>query len=473
MLKKDNNSLNLNLRNSTRRATSKLVAAKDASVIKPTLRPVSIQADNNYNKSLGALLTSQAEEFLMAPSPTPKSMAMSLPSSEFFIADKDSILLSESEIFQVNNNESSSPIRIKRSKIKSKMIKNYQNINNSNEDEEETFSYETDHDEKKRVLDLYDTEKENFNLENRNFNRSNVNNVQSALKRPISYPIAARSSNTPAQNHVILSDKEKDKQLDKGLRHFSAKVCAKVEEKGVTTYNEVADDLVQQIGLELGKCDHKNIRRRVYDALNVLMAIDIIRKEKKEIRWLGLPNETVDDLRELEIEKAALQERIGEKSRNLKEILRRCISLKNLIDRNSETNLIVNTSNKLSLPFILISSARDCHVHCEMLEDRTQYFFEFNTSFQINEDIELMRLMGLDTGKVEKIKSFFPKELVAQVLMLCLNNNNNNSTDFDMTNSGGQLTPVNNSVFAPIINTEDLNLGDLDSFNSSSLSSSM
>ena len=106
MLKKDNNSgLNLNLRNSTRRATSsKLVAAKDSSVIKPTLRPISIQNDKNYNKLLGSLLTSQAEEFLMVPSPTPKSMAMSLPSSEFFIADKDLILFSESEIFQVDNN---------------------------------------------------------------------------------------------------------------------------------------------------------------------------------------------------------------------------------------------------------------------------------------------------------------------------------------------------------------------------------
>jgi hypothetical protein len=31
--------------------------------------------------------------------------------------------------------------------------------------------------------------------------------------------------------------------------------------------------------------NQKNIRRRVYDALNVLMAMKIIEKEKKEIRW--------------------------------------------------------------------------------------------------------------------------------------------------------------------------------------------
>lgn len=69
------------------------------------------------------------------------------------------------------------------------------------------------------------------------------------------------------------------------------KVCRKVEQKGTTTYNEVADELVQELAAEgeLGSrkephYDDKNIRRRVYDALNVLMAIDIISKDRKEIK---------------------------------------------------------------------------------------------------------------------------------------------------------------------------------------------
>lgn len=40
----------------------------------------------------------------------------------------------------------------------------------------------------------------------------------------------------------------------KGLRHFSMKVCKKVEEKGTTTYNEVADELVEEVCLFL--CSH-------------------------------------------------------------------------------------------------------------------------------------------------------------------------------------------------------------------------
>jgi hypothetical protein len=42
--------------------------------------------------------------------------------------------------------------------------------------------------------------------------------------------------------------------------------------------------------------DEKNIRRRVYDALNVLMAMDIISKDKKEIQWKGLPRTSSSDI---------------------------------------------------------------------------------------------------------------------------------------------------------------------------------
>ena len=468
MLKK--NTLN-NSRSSTRRTATTTTATSNATVLKP-IYPAA-PAVNNHKK----ILSNDSIKGANAPS----TGAFLLPTSEFFVVDKDSLVLSESDIFQTNlarskaglidrqqqkqqSNDPSSPILIKKQQVKdAKMFQD-----NFGED------YDFDQDEKENLPSTSIAASIYAGLLNSH-----------GMKRPLPPPNGIVPLKAPAnQNHVILtSQSDKDKQqLDKGLRHFSAKVCAKVEEKGVTTYNEVADDLVQEIGLEMGKFDHKNIRRRVYDALNVLMAIDIIRKEKKEIRWLGLPNEAADDMRELEQERSGLQERIAEKSKNLKEVLRRCISLKNLIDRNSD---LQNThqGDKLPLPFILISAAKDCHVHCEMLEDRTQYFFEFNTSFQINEDIELMRLMGLDTARIEKIKTLFPKELVAQVLMLCLNNSSSATTTaasaaaaVDMISSAATSSlpiAVSNSVFAPIINNEDLNLGDLESFSSSSLSSSL
>jgi len=39
---------------------------------------------------------------------------------------------------------------------------------------------------------------------------------------------------------------KKGEKGGKGLRHFSMKVCEKVQKKGVTSYNEVADELVAE-----------------------------------------------------------------------------------------------------------------------------------------------------------------------------------------------------------------------------------
>ncbi len=47
--------------------------------------------------------------------------------------------------------------------------------------------------------------------------------------------------------------------------------------------------------------DEKNVRRRVYDALNVLMAMEIISKEKKEIRWVGMPSNATEELSNLRV----------------------------------------------------------------------------------------------------------------------------------------------------------------------------
>ena len=43
-----------------------------------------------------------------------------------------------------------------------------------------------------------------------------------------------------------MAKRKKGEKGGKGLRHFSMKVCEKVQRKGVTSYNEVADELVTE-----------------------------------------------------------------------------------------------------------------------------------------------------------------------------------------------------------------------------------
>ena len=281
-----------------------------------------------------------------------------------------------------------------------------------------------------------------------------------------------------------------------GLRHFSMRVCKKVQEKVTTSYNEVADELVAEFidqrrteiaeaggdpdvelppprskkarsgdaaaapaaakpppgytptGMAKGY-DEKNIRRRVYDALNVLMAMDIIEKEQKKITWKGLPNTAPHDLDVLQRERRMRLEDIREKQERLQELLVQNVCFANLTQRNRETdekqaaeaaeaeaaaekedkaggdNNNDDTAQstvgrdpppksakakeppksaqgfgeggdfKVQLPFIVVNTSNSAVIKCEMDAKRTGVKFDFSLPFEINDDNEILKRMQL------------------------------------------------------------------------------
>ncbi|KAG6769774.1 hypothetical protein POTOM_025436 [Populus tomentosa] len=171
----------------------------------------------------------------------------------------------------------------------------------------------------------------------------------------------------------------------RGLRQFSIKVCEKVESKGTTTYNEVADELVAEFAdpsnsvstPDQQQYDEKNIRRRVYDALNVLMALDIISKDKKEIQWKGLPRTSLSDIEELKVERLGLRNRIEKKAAYLQELEEQFVGLQNLIQRNEQLYSSGNApSGGVSLPFILVQVKLFLNLFCMMVEEILNLYVE-------------------------------------------------------------------------------------------------
>lgn len=222
-----------------------------------------------------------------------------------------------------------------------------------------------------------------------------------------------------------ISRRRKSDKVGKGLRHFSMKVCEKVKEKGSTTYNEVADELVaeevQNQSFDSPNCDQKNIRRRVYDALNVLMAMNIISKDKKEIRWIGLPTNSVQQCNTIEKENQKRRERIQAKMQELKELLMQQVSFKSLVERNREAEkqgIIPTPNSSIQLPFIIVNTHKSTKINCSVSTDKSEYYFKFNDKFEIHDDVEVLKrmglLLGLDKGEctyeaIEKAKSMVPK----------------------------------------------------------------
>lgn len=196
-------------------------------------------------------------------------------------------------------------------------------------------------------------------------------------------------------------------KVNRGLRTFSMKVCEKVESKGRTTYNEVADELVAEFtdpnNIEAAdpdnpnaqQYDEKNIRRRVYDALNVLMAMDIISKDKKEIQWKGLPRTSISDIEELKTELVGRKSRIEKKSAYLQELQDQYVGLQNLIQRNEQLHGSGNMpSGGVALPFILVQTRPHATVEVEISEDMQLVHFDFNsTPFELHDDSYVLKEM--------------------------------------------------------------------------------
>jgi transcription factor Dp, invertebrate len=172
-----------------------------------------------------------------------------------------------------------------------------------------------------------------------------------------------------------------------------------VEKKKKTTYNEVADDLVSDLSAETGgPVDQKNIRRRVYDALNVLMAMGIIAKEKKEIQWIGLPTNTKQDMEALERERLSLIESIKRKKTSVSELQTQNMGYKSLLDRNQRLEQLDPThanTDHLPLPFIIVNTKSQTVISLEVAEDRSAFFFNFSLPFEIHDDSEILKRMGL------------------------------------------------------------------------------
>ncbi|KAI8344688.1 E2F/DP family winged-helix DNA-binding domain-containing protein [Chlamydoabsidia padenii] len=109
--------------------------------------------------------------------------------------------------------------------------------------------------------------------------------------------------------HFTCEEPVSPPQHKKGLRLFSQHVCDILQQRGRVTYNELVQQLMDELEPSVGS-DPKNIRRRVYDALNVLMAIQFITKDKKEIQWLGDDLTVEEDLEREEQRYLELTKRI-------------------------------------------------------------------------------------------------------------------------------------------------------------------
>ncbi|KAL0136371.1 transcription factor E2F/dimerization partner [Mucor lusitanicus] len=246
-----------------------------------------------------------------------------------------------------------------------------------------------------------------------------------------------RRSSTPSQKTSraaalpYFSNKKQpaldDGRNTKGLRLFSKQVCDKVAERGVTTYNEVADELAAEIQQKSTvPVDQKNIRRRVYDALNVLMAMDIITKDRKQIKWLGLhhhqqPLASLEhhdaaaaaasfdmqqtmleqEIQQEESRQQRLLESIQKSKHDLNTTFEDFARLEKLVKRNQQQQTEQQTQ-VVHLPFFMVSSNENIHTHWNHSKEAVLYS---HSNCSVHHDMDILAKLWPSLSKTPNVVS--------------------------------------------------------------------
>ncbi|GJQ11595.1 hypothetical protein GpartN1_g3386.t1 [Galdieria partita] len=247
----------------------------------------------------------------------------------------------------------------------------------------------------------------------------------------------------PSQSTFSLSTVPK-----RGLKLMTLTICDAIQGHGSTTYAQLAQDLALVLGIPLPASSElkndpnmaileKNIRRRVYDCLNVLIAIGIIEKTDggRYLKWIGKTNflteqchsgssspnvnmhkETCSGI--AKYHKNAMNEQLlsqleqkrktlEEKRENLELLRRQENAFQRLIDRNKKlSRQYYVRESKIELPFILVRTPPSSEIFLETTEDQTMMKFKFTELFYLHGDAEVVT--GLESIQTHCSKSSSP-----------------------------------------------------------------
>ncbi len=102
-------------------------------------------------------------------------------------------------------------------------------------------------------------------------------------------------------------------------------------------------------------------------------------------------------------------------------------SVKNLVERNRECEQTTGgptPNSAIQLPFIIVGTNKRTVIDCSISNDKMEYLFNFDNTFEIHDDMEVLKkmkmTMGLENGSIaaedlSKAKSMVPRSLQSYV----------------------------------------------------------
>jgi len=191
------------------------------------------------------------------------------------------------------------------------------------------------------------------------------------------------------QTTVVEEVEEEEHKTNSGLKTFVARVAAWVYHNGTSNSAGMVDHLAREYvnmqatasgskskAAKETHLDDRSIRRRVYDALNVLNAIGVVSKAtstRREAEWVGyLRNCGPIDIERVVDSHLRTVQRVHSKARRLRQTLSLIASYKQLAARNTAADPPVVPEHRLHPPFLVMGAPRDCSISVQRVKAPSQ-----------------------------------------------------------------------------------------------------
>ena len=239
--------------------------------------------------------------------------------------------------------------------------------------------------------------------------KSNLQN--SSYSENSDYDSQSQEDSHKNSSQKVKSHYQSSRNTAFGLKEISKRVMEIIKQSGKTTYKAISDQIVNEIS-EKSLKDEKNIRRRIYDSLNVMKSMRLFNRDKntKTIMWnygqeydpldeLEDKNEFYEKSKENKIDSgdiATLKKEIKEKSSKLELLRMELIGLKNVLERNAREKDTVPEEQKLYFPFIVIEfpTNKDPKINVALNDNKTKAHFGFDEVISMYGDLDAVSKIG-------------------------------------------------------------------------------
>ncbi|CAD8162694.1 unnamed protein product [Paramecium octaurelia] len=214
-------------------------------------------------------------------------------------------------------------------------------------------------------------------------------------KRSIHHKLQSTMSNYQFQKEPLKSQK--------GLRHLSIKVKEIVFEFKLTSYKDVAERLIKEqiqyqdrISDYVNSKDEQNIKRRVYDAINVMIASRVLKKDGKTVK-ANFDNsgyaKNLLQLKSLHEEQLNKKQKILEmKKKQLADIVWKVKAANLLIERNKSLEL----NNQQQLFYFPILTFTQDAKHPKFIKDKNLLKILMKSKTNFTADLDIIKYLFIE-----------------------------------------------------------------------------